>query len=130
MKRLERNFRILFFIVIVVFFLWIFTAEVRADENCDQGHDAGKPFHIESEVSNVLVTMFWYDDIWNLREAVNDPDVCGFSECEVHEEQNIAYCHIHAVRPKVIDDIWSATLGHEVLHGLWGQFHLEYIESE
>lgn len=32
-------------------------------------------------------------------------------------------CTVHALRPKRLDDARTATLGHEVLHCLWGNYH-------
>lgn len=34
-----------------------------------------------------------------------------------------AECVVHALRPERLDDARTATLGHEVLHCLWGSYH-------
>lgn len=124
---LDRIIRVLFFLLAVTVFLWLAMAmPARADE-CDLGHDSGKPFKAQSVVDNILITMFWFDTLEDLREAIGDPEdeTCGYSECEIVEEKNIAYCHIYAVRPRLIDDVWTSTLGHEALHGIWGDYHGE-----
>lgn len=35
-------------------------------------------------------------------------------------------CEIHSVRPRIIDGEDTTTLGHELLHCLWGNYHQPY----
>lgn len=39
--------------------------------------------------------------------------------------KKLGVCYIHAVRPEKVDDDGTTTVGHEVLHCLWGRYHPE-----
>ncbi len=75
------------------------------------------------DVRNLLVSVNFYDTTEQLVLAVGE-DVAAWSECEVHPDKNIGWCEIWVVRPKrVLGDPAMDALGHEVLHGLWGDYH-------
>ncbi len=89
-----------------------------------------KPF----EITNVLSTIFFFDTyaemtaVWNEDhpddyEDPNDPIsiLMGFSYCEHYEERNFAHCDLYLVRPTEVDDDETLTIGHELLHGVYGE---------
>jgi len=76
------------------------------------------------EVTVVVVSVHWQDSPIMLQVLFDDPLLVGYSECEVQEEQNLALCDLYVVRPThVYGDQFMDTLGHELLHGLFGTFH-------
>ncbi len=85
----------------------------------------------EFENNNVGITVTWYDNVDELREAMidkfgmvwDDRDIQAASNCEHKPEFNISYCDIYAVRPTMVDDDTTTSIGHEVLHGLLGAYH-------
>jgi len=83
----------------------------------------GEPIVATHYITNVLITMHLYDTKAELQSDLEVDGVKGYSECEINEEENIAYCDIYSVRPTHIDDDATTTVGHEVLHGVFGLYH-------
>ncbi len=86
----------------------------------------------EYENHNLLIKVNWYDTVKEVREAlegrdegVSYSDTLAYSECEVHYEDgaDIGFCEIWVVRPISVDKEHTKSLGHEVLHGLLGDYH-------
>lgn len=93
----------------------------------------GEPLVPDGEITNVLTTLHIFSSYEEMRKDIarNFPsdktgpveELEGMSDCWRNEEQNIAYCDIWMVRPSEVDDEHTLTLGHEVLHGVYGNFH-------
>ena len=67
-------------------------------------------------VTNLVISVRWIDPEGSEDEA--------WSECEIQEDFNIGWCDIWVPMPvKVLGDPYMDALGHEVLHGLIGDFH-------
>ncbi len=85
----------------------------------------------EFENNNVGITVHWYDTKAELVEALvdkfgeiwEDRDIQAASDCENKPEFNISYCDLYMVRPTMVDDDTTMSVGHEVLHGLLGAYH-------
>jgi len=77
----------------------------------------------EFEIENVLVTVFWFETETELQEYFGEERLIGNSECEVKPEKNISYCDLYLIRPKLVDGDATTTIGHELLHGLFGLYH-------
>jgi len=77
----------------------------------------------EFEIENVLITVFWFENAWELQEHFSESLLEGMSECEIKEDKNIAYCDLYLIRPKFVDDDATTGVGHELLHGLFGSYH-------
>lgn len=81
----------------------------------------------EFEVQNVGITVHWYDSKEEMQDDLGDlfpdRDYSAASQCEKKPEFNISYCDIYVVRPTMVDDNATLSIGHEVLHGLIGDFH-------
>lgn len=81
----------------------------------------------EFEVQNVGITVHWYDTKAQMQDDLGDlfpdRDYSAASQCEKKPEFNISYCDIYVVRPTMVDDNATLSIGHEVLHGLIGDFH-------
>jgi hypothetical protein len=90
------------------------------------GDELVKP---EFVVQNLLVTANVYATEADLIEAVeamgySTVEDLELSECEIHPDQNIGWCEIWVVMPtKVLGDPNMDAIGHEVAHGLFGDFH-------
>ncbi len=79
------------------------------------------------EIQNAVLSFFLFDTLEEMREELG-PDyenTVGLSECEWNPAQHISYCFIWAVRPKFVDDEESCTLGHEVMHAIYGTYHTD-----
>ncbi len=80
---------------------------------------------------NLLIKVSWYDTTEELQEAltartgVDFSDTEAYSLCEVHYEDgdDIGFCELWLVRPDEVDDYHTTSVGHEVLHGLLGDYH-------
>jgi hypothetical protein len=84
----------------------------------------------------IRVTVHFYDDNRAIRQhyaAVNGisyrntpANIQGFAVWHewIEEPANVGhFCTIHTLRPKRIDDNNTLTLGHELLHCLYGTYH-------
>jgi hypothetical protein len=119
MKSWKRNLSE--WLVLLAVFLFFTAAQVKAEEYI------AKPFEMDS----VYITFFWFDTLQEMRKwvATNiedekyDPELMGFSLCEHYEEHGAAHCDLYVVRPKIVDDEATLTIGHEVLHGVYEHYH-------
>ena len=87
-----------------------------------------EPIEKPYEIDNVLVTFFWFDSLAELQIYFDEERIEGMSECELYEDKNIAHCDVYAVRPKDVDDEYTLTIGHEVLHGVYGDKYHKEVE--
>lgn len=101
--------------------------EAYAEDVCfANGDELVKPEYI---ISNLLITVNWFDTEEELAEAVSArgyevEESLELSECEIHPEQDIGWCEVWLVKPRtVIGDPFMDSLGHEALHGFFGDFH-------
>lgn len=90
--------------------------------------DIIKPY----EIGNVLVTFFWFDNYEDLQEyyltkfgdeedeELVDRRMLGFSGAEPYPEKNICHLDLYTVRPTQVNDRETFTIGHEVLHCVYG----------
>lgn len=110
-------------LISLIFFIGI---AANADEVIE------KPF----EVTNVVAKFVFYETLasltsqWNLmnpddpEDPNSDEPLQGFSYCEIDPETNISFCDIYTVRPTVVDGEHTLTIGHEIVHGIYGdEYH-------
>lgn len=83
----------------------------------------------DDPITNVLVTLHTFSSYHELKtfarknHGITDP-VDGYSDCLIDKENNIAWCDIYVMEPKIVDgwNIW--TIGHELFHGICGpEYH-------
>ncbi len=104
----------------------------------------GLPAHAEYiskpyEISNVLITFFWFDTekemqeyyFENVGKAAGELKVDirlrGYSASEPYEDKNICHLDMYVVRPTEVDDDKTLTIGHEVLHCVYGpHYHIDW----
>jgi|GEM_PF-6626830 len=98
----------------------------------------GLPAHAEDivkpyEITNVMVSIFFFDTeaemqdyrFLHFAEELNivevERDILGFSGSEPYAESH-NFCHLdmYVVRPTVVDDEETSTIGHEFLHCVYG----------
>lgn len=84
-----------------------------------------EPVKPEFEIQNVVITFYMYETFEDLREEMDWDNLLGMSDCEWKEDANIAYCDIFVVRPKFVDDEEACTIGHEVMHAIYGLYHTD-----
>ena len=79
------------------------------------------------EISNVLLTIFWFDTEQEMHDYYVDagfgnPDkfMRSFSASEIYEEKNMCHLDLFAVRPILVDDDPTLSIGHEVVHCVYG----------
>ncbi len=91
-------------------------SEAHAEQACYEGaEELVKP---EYMIGNLLITMHW------LPADQDDPEADGWSECLTDLENNIAWCDVYVTLPThVLGDPHMDALGHEIMHGLTGDFH-------
>jgi hypothetical protein len=82
----------------------------------------------DGEIENVVLTIFWFDTIEDLETAFGEEGLQGYSECERYLKKNLAHCDLYVVRPTYVDDEETLTIGHEVLHGVYGHDYHEEVE--
>ena len=113
-------------ILTLAMLLFISSVSIAEDVCFANGDELVK---LEYLVSNLLLTVNWFDTEEELAEAVSalgyevDQNL-ELSLCEVHPEQNIGWCELWLVKPQtVIGDPFMDSLGHEAAHGFFGDFH-------
>ena len=121
------HMRIALCALIVLGFIFISCSFVLAEDVCfENGDELVKPEFI---VSNLLLTVNWFDTEEELAEAVSAlgyevDESLELSLCEVHPEQDIGWCELWLVIPTtVIGDPFMDSIGHEAGHGFFGDFH-------
>ena len=95
------------------------------------------------EIDNVMITFYWFDTDKEMQEYylehfgeeanedVIDEYMRGFSASEPVPEKNICHLDLYAVRPLEVDDTYTLTIGHEVLHCVHGPgYHIDWIQRE
>lgn len=75
-------------------------------------------------ITNATYTVHWFPDLNTLQAFLDDRHVLGQSNCEFYQSRNYSHCDLYLVLPKYVDDEWVNTVGHEVLHGLFGDYHI------
>lgn len=93
---------------------WKTTVSMSFDE-----HIVPKTF-----ITNATYTVHWFPDLNTLQAFLDDRHVLGQSNCEFYQSRNYSHCDLYLVLPKYVDDEWVNTVGHEVLHGLFGDYHI------
>lgn len=103
-----------------------------------------EPIVPDEEITSVWVKIHFFDTQAEMvarynelyPEDAEDESLQGFSLCErilprdfpgeEHVVKPYAECEIWQVRPKTVDDEHTVTLGHEVLHGVFGpEYHAD-----
>ncbi len=82
------------------------------------------------EIQNITLELRYFDSENDLKEALKKRGGCkdcqkvkGISLCKRNLEEATAHCIILLVRPKKVDDDATTSLGHEVMHGIYGKYH-------
>lgn len=75
-------------------------------------------------VTNIVLKVRLYDSASRMESDAGIGRVDGASWCARDVEANKAWCDIFIMRPRYVDGYNSWTLGHEVLHGVYGpEYH-------
>ena len=85
-------------------------------EHSDKKEYISKPHRMDT----VLSTFYWFETQDDLQRYVKERRVRGWSDCAVYHDHNFAHCDIFVVEPTYLDDNKVTTIGHEVLHGVYG----------
>lgn len=72
-----------------------------------------------------------YRELHNLGPRDEVPKLWGFARWPQWQDQSgtaveqpeLFSCDIHSMKPKIVDDTATLTLGHELLHCIWGSYH-------
>lgn len=92
----------------------------------------GRELVLDTGMENTVVVsvLHLYDDYAELNldyqtfSDQKEEEVWGWSDCEWQPEQNYAACDIYTIRPTYVHaEMAFDTLGHEVWHGVAGDFH-------
>lgn len=95
-----------------------------ASERLTCYENVGELVKPEFELNNVSLTVHWYNTVEELGSATGQHDAEALSSCEHYPVANMAFCEVWVARPRnVVGDPQMDSLGHEVLHGLMGDFH-------
>ena len=94
-----------------------------------------KPYEIE----NVVITFYFFDTELEMQEyylehfgeqegeTEIDTLMRGFSDSAGDVEKNICLVDLYVVRPQEVDDAKTKTIGHEVLHCVYGPgYHVKW----
>lgn len=90
------------------------------------------------EIQNVLITFYFFDTDLQMQEFYRDnfaeeqkevveidPLLRGFSLVEGRPEKHICHVDMYVVRAMEVDDEYTTTIGHEVLHCVYGpNYHI------
>lgn len=99
------------------------TLELHQEWKTQVDMSYGQHIRPEYMVENVLVTIFWFPTLEALQAAVGDDQTLGESRCETYIKKNLAHCDLLLVLPRYVDDEWINTMGHELAHGVFGDYH-------
>lgn len=78
------------------------------------------------EIDNVLITFFWFDTEAEMQQwffdeyGEFDEDMRSFSGSEPYADKNVCHLDLYAVRPILVDDDFTLSIGHEVIHCVHG----------
>ena len=127
-----------------VYGIWIFLCVLLCFAMAVKAEYISKPY----EITNVMITFFFFDTEEEMQayyrdnfaeaegeEKLIDKFLRGFSFVEEYEEEkNICHMDMYVVRPIEVDDDKVDTIGHEVLHCVYGsEYHTRWpvpMESE
>ncbi len=96
--------------------------ECASDVEYGPGSCIKKPY----EISNVLLTFFWFDTEEEMQKYFLDEydeldeDMRAFSGSEPYPDKNVCHLDLYIVRPTYVDDDDTLSIGHEVLHCVHG----------
>lgn len=80
----------------------------------------------EFNITTTTVLVHWYDSEQELQLSLGDPNLAGFTECELRPDFNTSFCEMWVVTPIDLKDYYAFdTIGHEFYHTLAGDFHAE-----
>ena len=89
----------------------------------------------QGQVSNILVTIFWFDTLSELQEYIAEMDeeevddrLQGYSLIERYDDRDMCHMDMYAVVPNEVDGNHTLTIGHEVLHCVYGEDYHEEVE--
>lgn len=129
--RRERDMKGQRWALLVAYALFIFlltcSITMAEDDVIVDGFD--EPVQCEDPITNVLVTVVMFDTLKEMQDFAKkeygiDPDIAGFSDCELVPTHNMAHCDVFFVRPRIVDGYNMWVLGHEVFHGICGpEYH-------
>jgi len=112
-------------LILVVFFLI----------GCSDGYVSAEPVDkSKGEISNVLVTIYWFDTTSEMSAHVEehfgqDPErLQGFSMIERYGDRDLCHMDMFVVRPNEVDDEHTLTIGHEILHCIYGKDYHDEVE--
>lgn len=113
----------------------LFLCTVLLLNGCEQGEHMEPTFDRTGSVVNVTVEIHdtvrqvqdRYRQVHNLPRSHDLTGLQGFAvwyEWPSGEPENTEYtCDIHVVQPRRVDDNNTLTLGHELLHCIYGSYH-------
>ena len=123
-----------------VYGIWIFLCVLLCFAMAVKAEYISKPYEIE----NVLLTIYFFDTEEEMQAyyrdnfaelegelKIIDERLRGFGYTEVNEEHNICHLDMYVVRPQEVDDEHVTTIGHEVLHCVYGPgYHVRWFSAE
>ena len=83
---------------------------------------SGELISPERDVLHVMSSITWFDDVNHIRAYMHDDEILGGANCEPYLPEFV-HCDLYLVRPVEVDDEWVNTVGHELLHGIYGSYH-------
>lgn len=116
------NIRFEFLTLLVCFILIGYAAMLHLENERElpgMAIDASEVIVPEYKARAAIVFFEWVD--------ADDPvldDRWGETEYTLND-QGIGVCRITTAEPVFIDDVWSDTLGHELMHCIYGDYHAE-----
>lgn len=111
---------------------------------CEQKPNIDKPINREDQAITTTVHLYnskdqvekKYREIYNIDYSNQAVDLLGFAIWNefrdaqgnpIEPKDRPLHCDIYAVRPTRIDDEATRTLGHELMHCIYGKFHKDGI---
>ena len=97
-------------------------------ESVASGEEIYKPY----EKTNIAVTLFLFDTLEEMQDyrfekfgeelGLIEPerDILGFSGSEPYTTHDFCHLDMYVVRPTLVDDEETSTIGHEFLHCVYG----------
>jgi hypothetical protein len=75
------------------------------------------------DLTEVTIRVHWYDDARDIPRTEYRTTNAGLAVLKRRTDTGEYVCDVHVVRPRFIDSSKVSTVGHEVLHCLWGNYH-------
>ncbi len=122
---------LLFTIALFCFAMAAFAEECESDVlEGRAGSCIEKPYEIE----NVLITFFWFDTEEEMQAYYVEQEfgpldklMRSFNGSEPYPDKNICHLDLYAVRPVKVDDDYTLSIGHEVIHCVHGpDYHVTW----